>query len=182
MMSGAVGRRYAKALFALAKESAALQPAADQLNRVAALASDPDIGPVLRSPLLSAVRRTEIAAMLARELQLSDLLTRFVLLLADQQRLGALPAIATRFQALLDDELGRVRVAVSAARALDAKQEAELVATFAKLTGKQVIHTVTLDPDLLGGIVVEAEGKVYDGSVRTQFDRLEKELGGSAAL
>ncbi len=101
MMSGAVGRRYAKALFALAKESAVLPSAADQLNRVAAVASDPNLGPVLRSPLLSAARRAEIAAMLSRELQLSDLLTRFVRLLADQQRLGELPAIATRFQALL---------------------------------------------------------------------------------
>jgi len=182
MMSGTVGRRYAKALFALAKESAALQPTADQLNGVAALASEPSVGPVLRSPLLSAARRADIAAMLARELKLSDLLTRFVRLLADQQRLGELAAIAARFQTLLDDELGRVRVTVRSARALDRTQEQEVVAAFAKLTGKQVVPTVTLDPDLLGGIVVEAEGKVYDGSVRTQLSRLEKELGGSAAL
>lgn len=181
-MSGAVARRYAKALFALAKDGAALQPTADQLARVAAVASDATLGPVLRSPLLSPARRHELAQMLARELTLSDLLARFLQLLADHQRLGALPAIADRYQQLLDNELGRVRLTVRSARALDARQEADLVAVFAKLTGKQVISRIVVDPDILGGVVIEVEGKVYDGSVRTQLDRLAKELSGAASL
>jgi F-type H+-transporting ATPase subunit delta len=177
----AVAGRYAKALFALAKESGALQPTADQLGHIAAVASDPTIEPVLRSPLLSAARRRDLAEMLVRELQLPDLLARFVRLLADHQRLAALPAIAERFQNLLDRELGRVRIAIRSARALDAKQERDIVATFTRLTGKQVIPTVAINPDLLGGVVVEAEGKVYDGSVRTHLDRLAKELIGTAS-
>ena len=50
------------------------------------------------------------------------------------------------------------------------------------MTGKQVVPTVAVDPELLGGIVVEVGSKVYDGSVRTQLERLAKELGGTAAL
>jgi F-type H+-transporting ATPase subunit delta len=177
----AVAGRYAKALFALAKESGALQPIADDLGRTAAVASDPTVEPVLRSPLLSAARRRDLAEMLVRELQLPDLLARFVRLLADHQRLAALPAIAERFQNLLDRDLGRVRITIRSARALDGKQEQDIVATFATLTGKQVIPTVAINPDLLGGVVVEAEGKVYDGSVRTHLDRLAKELIGTAS-
>ena len=181
-MSGAVSRRYAKALFALAKESGVLPLTADQLDRVAAVAGDPSVGPVLRSPLLSVARRAELAAMLARELKLSELLTRFVRLLADQQRLGELPAIAGHFQMLLDHELGRVRITIRSARPFDGTQQEELVTTFATLTGKTVIPTVVVDADLLGGVIVEAEGKVFDGSVRSQLKRLEKELGGAVTL
>ncbi len=181
-MSGGVARRYAKALFALAKEAAALQPSADQLGRLADVANDATVGPVLRSPLLSATSRRDLAQMLARELALSDLLTRFVRLLADQQRLGELPAIAERFQHMLDAELGRVRITVRSPRPLDPKQEADLIAVFAKLTAKQVLARVVIDAHLLGGVVVEVEGKVYDGSVRTQLDRLAKELSGAASL
>jgi F-type H+-transporting ATPase subunit delta len=181
-MSGAVSRRYAKALFALAKDSGTLQPTADQLLRLAAVAADPTVGPVLRSPLLSVTRRHELAQMLARELTLSDLLARFLQLLADHQRLGELPAIADRYQRLLDTQLGRVRLTIRGAAPLDAKQEADVVSVFATLTGRQVVARAVVDGDLLGGVVVEVEGKVYDGSVRTQLDRLAKELSGAASL
>jgi len=181
-MSAAASRRYAKALFALAKDSNTLQPTADQLLRLAAVAADPALGPVLRSPMLSVTRRHELAQMLARELTLSDLLARFLQLLADQQRLGELPAIADRYQQLLDAQLGRVRLTIRSAAPLDAKQEADIVNAFARLTGKQVLSQVVVDAALLGGVVAEVEGKVYDGSVRTQLERLGKELSGAASL
>jgi F-type H+-transporting ATPase subunit delta len=179
-MSGAVSRRYAKALFALATDGNTLQPTADQLLRLAAVAADATVGPVLRSPLLSVSRRHELAEMLARELALSDLLARFLQLLADHQRLGELPAIADRYQQLLDAQLGRVRLTIRSAAPLDAKQEADVVSVFATLTGKQVISRVVVDTGLLGGVVAEVEGKVYDGSVHTQLERLAKELSGAA--
>jgi len=178
----AVARRYAKALFALAQEGGALEPTATATARVAAVALDPSVAPVLRSPLLSTPQRQELAATIARELTLSDLMTRFVQLLADHQRLADLPAIHQRFEELLDQAMGRVRISIRSATALVAEQQAELLATFAKITGKQVIPTIVIDSSLLGGVVVEAEGKVYDGSVRTQLDRLAKELTGTASL
>ena len=178
----AVARRYAKALFALAKDSRALQPTADELARVAAVGTDSTVGPVLRSPLLSPSRRHELAQMLTRELRLSELVGRFLQLLADHQRLGELPAIAERYQLLLDIEMGRVRITIQSASPLDATQEADIVATFEKRTGKKVIARVEIVPELLGGILVEVEGKVYDGSVRTQMNRLARELSGTASL
>ena len=120
-MTGAVARRYAKALFALAKQESALEQTAEQLQRMAALADDPAVGPTLRSPLLSSERRRQLAQTLARDLSLSDLLTRFVGVLADQQRLNQLPAMAEYFQLLLDQELGRVRITMRSARPLDTR-------------------------------------------------------------
>ena len=177
----AVARRYAKALFALAKEAHTLEPTADQLGRLAAVAADPTVGPVLRNPLLSPGRRRELAAALARELALPETASRFLGLLAEHQRLGEVWAIADHFQKMLDRELGRVRVTVRTALPLDAQQQADIVARFSQLTGKQVIPSVQVDASLLGGVVVEAEGKVYDGSVRTHLERLATALSGGGS-
>ena len=75
-----------------------------------------------------------------------------------------------------------MRITMRSARPLDSQQQEQIAGAFARLTGKQVLPTVAVDPELLGGIVVEVGSKVYDGSVRTQLERLAKELGGSAAL
>ena len=179
-MSAGAGRRYGKAIFALAKQEGALEQSAEQLHRLAALVRDPAIAPVLRSPLLSAERRRQLTQTLTRDLSLSDLITRFAGVLADHQRLSVLPAIAEYFQQLLDQELERVRVSIRSARPLDAAAQQQLVTAFAQLTGKQVLAAVRVDPDLLGGVLVELGTKVYDGSVRTQLERLAKQLGGSA--
>jgi F-type H+-transporting ATPase subunit delta len=178
----AVSRRYAKALFGLAKDADAVSPTAEELARVAGLAGEASVSAVLGSPLLSATHRVQFARTLAGEAKASALLTRFICLLSDHQRLAALPAIHRYFQELLDRDLGRVRVAIHTAVPLSAQQQGDLVAAFAKITGKQVLPTVVVDPELLGGVVVEAEGKVYDGSVRTQLTRLAKELTGTASL
>ncbi len=177
-----VSRRYAKAIFALASDERSLEEAAAQLDRLAALVEDPAVGPVLCSPLLAPSRRRELTAMLARELSLSTLLTRFLGVLSDQQRLSELAAVADYFQHLYDQALGRVRIAIRTARPLEPTQQAEIVAAFGRLTGKQVLPTVAVEPELLGGLLVEIEGKVYDGSVRTQLQRLARELGGTSAL
>ena len=178
-MSASVGRRYAKAIFALAKDAGSLDESAEQLRRLGALVRDPDLGPILRSPLLSAERRRQLVRTLAQALSLSDLITRFAGVLADHHRLDQLPAIAEHFEQLLDHELGRVRIRVRSARPLEPSQEQQIVNAFARLTKKQVLSAVSVDPDLLGGVLVEVGTKVYDGSVRTQLERLAKELGGT---
>jgi F-type H+-transporting ATPase subunit delta len=180
-MTGAAPRRYAKALFALAKDAGVLQPTAAELGRLAGVASDPTVGAVLGSPLLSAPRRAQLLALLARELRLSDLTTRFVNLLGEHSRLRALPAIYDYYERLLDADLGRVRLTIRTARALEATQQQSMIAAFASLTQREVIPTLLIDPELLGGVVVEVEGKVYDGSVRNQLERIAKELTGTTS-
>jgi len=175
-----VSRRYAKALFALACDERALEETAGQLERLAVLVRDPTIGPVLSSPLLSPSQRHALTQLLAQELALTDLLARFLGVLSDQQRLGELAAIADHYQHLYDQALGRVRIAIRTTCPLEATQQEQIVGTFARLTGKQVVPTVAVDPELLGGVLVEIEGKVYDGSVRTQLQRLAKELAGAS--
>lgn len=178
----AVARRYAKALFALAQESNSIEPVAEQLGRLAAVASEASVASVVGSPLLSPTQRTNLAQTLSTELRLNDLLARFVRLLADQQRLGQLASINDHYGHLLDAAMGRVRIVIRSSMPLTATQQADVVSTFGKLTGMQVLPTVVIDPELLGGVVVEVAGKVYDGSVRTQLSRLATQLAGTASF
>ena len=177
-----VARRYAKALFGLAQEAGTLEATGTDLQRLAAVSADPGLKVVLSSPLLSVARRNELAQTIASELKLSDLLTRFVRLLADHQRLGVLRLIQIHYQRLLDESLGQARVLIRTASKLDPHQQNALVAAFSKLTGKRVLADIIVDPSLLGGVVVEVGGRVYDGSVRTQLDVLAKQLAGSTSI
>jgi len=181
-MNVAVARRYARAIFALAQEQKQLEAVAEEVGRAAAIAGDPEVRRVLRNPLLSAARRSDIAQLVIDDVKPSDLVERFLRVLGDGRRLDELPDINRHFQALLDANLGRVRVAVRSARPLDKAQQDNVVAAFATLTGKDVIPAIAVDSDLLGGIVVEAEGRVYDGSVKTHFARIAKELAGNVSL
>jgi len=181
-MTGSVSRRYARALFALAEEQKALEATSEQLARAAAVAVDPEVRRTLRNPLLTSAHRNAIAQLIIDDVKASDLVERFLRLLADRRRMDELPGIDAHFQALLDRSLGRVRVGVRSARPLDAGQRDAIVAAFATLTGKEVMPSEVVDPELLGGVVVEAEGRVYDGSVKTHFERIAKEFAGSASL
>jgi F-type H+-transporting ATPase subunit delta len=65
-----------------------------------------------------------------------------------------------------------VRAQIRSAATLTAKEQRSLVEAFSRRTGKTVIPTVTVDPTLLSGIVVEIEGKVYDASLQAQLRRM----------
>ena len=181
-MTSRVARRYAKAVFALASDAKQLQPVAQELDRLATLAAEPTVLAVLKSPTLSPDNRAALAETLVRELALSPQVGNLVRLLAQHHRLGELAGIRDGYQTLLDRELGRVRLTVRSACPLQPQQQDAIIAAFAKRMGKEIIPTVVVDPDLLGGVQVEVGDTVFDGTVRTQLDRLAHELVGPSSL
>jgi F-type H+-transporting ATPase subunit delta len=180
-MIGSVARRYAKAIFTLARDENALEPIGGELARLAAVASDPDTGAALANPLLSPSHRQAIAKTLADQLGLCPTMRNFVGLLADQKRLDQLVGIHQVYERLLDGALGRMRAVITTAADLRPEQKQQLIERLEKMTGKSVLAQLRVDPDLLGGVVLEVEGKVYDGSLRTQLRRLAGTIAGSRA-
>lgn len=178
-MTGSIARRYAKAIFSLAQEEGTLEATGGHLDQLAAIMSEPELAAMLANPLLSAGARKSVARTLAEQLALPTTTRNFIALLADHQRLDHMVGIADQYRRLVDLALGRVRVHIRSALALTADQEQRVIATFAQMTGKTVVPTVQVDPDLLGGLIVEVEGKVYDGSLRTQLARLAGSIAGS---
>ncbi len=177
----AVARRYAKALFELAAEPGSREQIARELELLRGVVASAELAPMWNNPRLTAEQRRALVAALQRELQLSELLGRFLHCLADAKRLRELPSIEQAFEQLFDESLRRTRAVFRSALPLDETTLDRLRARFTALTEKEVLVRTEVDPELLGGIVVEVEGKIFDGSVRTQLARMAARLVGAAS-
>jgi len=180
-VTGSLGRRYARAVFGLARESNAVAAAGEELARATATFADPALAAVVLNPGIATTARRAIVGRIVDRLGLSPMVGNLLRLLADRDRLGLLPDVARAYEAFVDRELGRARVAIRTAVALGDAQRADLESLARRLTGsQQVVASVTVDPELIGGVVLDAGGVVYDGSVQTQLARLADRMAGSA--
>jgi F-type H+-transporting ATPase subunit delta len=179
---GRLGRRYARAVLDLARGEGSLEATGEELGRALAVFEEPRLRPLLLSPAIEASARHRTARSVVEALRLSRTVGNLILLLAERDRLPILPDLLRAYEALVDDEVGRARVTIHSAVPLGAAEKSDLVELARRLTKRrEVLATTEMDPDLLGGIVVDAGGTVYDGSVRAQLARLSKEMAGAGA-
>jgi F-type H+-transporting ATPase subunit delta len=177
-MSGSIARRYAKAIVAVAQEENALEQTGDELRLLRALADEPEVAQGLANPLLSAAARRGLAQAIADQLKLRPAMRHFLCLLADHRRLDRLVGIADQYEKIVDQMLGRVRATVTAAAALAPEQSEAVIVALAHRTGRVVLAEHRVDPGLLGGVTVDVDGTVYDGSLRTQLEALAASIAG----
>jgi F-type H+-transporting ATPase subunit delta len=181
-VTGSLGRRYARALLGLARETGALVAAGEELAQAAAAFGDPQLQRIVLSPVVASAARRAVVEKVVERLGLSPLVKNLIRLLADRGRLWQLEQVAQAYDALVDRELGRARVTIRSATPLTGEQRAELERLARRLTGgKEMIVSAEVDPDLIGGVVLDAGGTVYDGSVKTQLARLAGSVAGASA-
>jgi F-type H+-transporting ATPase subunit delta len=174
---GAIARRYGRALFELAVENDSVADVGAGLAELGSAVASLEAGSFAPG-LLSASQREALGKALVAKVGLDSLLGRFVGVLAANDRLDQLPAIRERFEKFEDRAAGRVRAVVRSAAALSEAERTALREKFEAITGRRVLETAEIDASLLGGVTVEAEGRVYDGSIRTQLARLERRMAG----
>ena len=176
-MTGSLSRRYARALLGLARDGGTIAQAGEELARAASTFADPALHGVVLNPGIAATARRAIVGRVLERLALSPMVANLVRLLADRDRLAVLPNVERSYEALVDRELGRARVAIRSAAPLTDAQRAEIEALARRLTGsRDVIVTVTVDPALIGGVVARIGSTVYDGSVTRQLERMKQKL------
>jgi len=181
-MTGSLGRRYARALLGIARDAHTLERTSEELARLTGTLTSPELRAVVISPALPASSRRTIVERIVERCAVAPPVGNLVRLLADRDRLSILPDVARAFGALLDGELGRVRVHVRSATSLDDEQMGELQALAEKLAASSsVVLTTEVDPTLVGGVVLNVGGKVYDGSVKTQLTRLARHMADERA-
>ena len=168
--------RYAKALLGLAQEQQLAETIGTELAQTADVLADPTLAKTLSLPNLSPKTRKEIVDQLVKALVPQPLVANFLRVLAENDRLKDFFVIEKFYQRLLEQSLGRVRAKIQVAAPLNDDELKALVEAFSTLTQKMVIPTVTVDPALLGGAIVEIEGRVYDASLRTQLQRIGESL------
>ena len=179
-MTGALAKRYARALLAVASGQGRVEETAADLGRTAVWLADPELGGVLASPMLGAKARAELLASIATSLDLSALMRDFLAVLAEKGRIAEFGSIDKAFEAMADESAGRVRATIRSPRAIDEAELSDLTGVLEKIAGRKVVPTVEIEPALIGGLTVEMQGTVYDGSVRTQLERLAQAMAKDA--
>jgi len=181
-MTGSLARRYARALLTLARENAALAATGEELASAGATFAQGDLYRVVLNPGIAATDRRAVVEKIVQRLGLSVIAGNLVRLLADRDRLAVLPDVVRAYEALVDHELGRARVTIRSAAPLTDEQRAELEGLARRLTGSQhVVVSTQVQPDLIGGVVLDTHGTVYDGSIKTQLARLAGAMAGTRA-
>ena len=176
----AVAKRYAQALGeVVTKPDAGLRPEAvlEQLEGFhSLLEGHAELKNVLLSPAVAPARKRAIVEQLGRRLGHSERLRNFLYVVIDHRRLNILDELAEAFRDWLDDRLGIARVEVVSALPVPQEQRAELVATFSRVTGRQVRAEFREDPGLLGGLVVKYGSRLYDGTLKAQLQALDRAI------
>lgn len=176
-MSGAITRRYAKALFGLAVEQGKVEAWVDSLQALErAVESSNELRDVLVNPVYAREQRRAILGKLIAALKLEPEPANLLCLLGDRNRLDHLGAIVTAFSAFADEHMGRIRARVISAAPLDATTAESLAAKLASATRAQIVIERAVDPQLLAGVVAQVGHLTYDGSVRTQLETLRATL------
>ena len=176
MTEGSLSRRYAKALFQLARDEGQEDNIGREIEQFFTAYGSSELQPVLTNPTFGLQSRKNILAQVTKIQQLAPLTVHFLSLLLDRVRLPYLPGIVNCYRRLLNEARGRVEAKVVGASPLAPALVERLREVMRGVSGKEVILHEQNDPALIGGLVIELEGKVYDGSVRTQLEKMKQRI------
>jgi len=176
-----VAERYAGSLFELAADANAIgQVETDLASFEALLNSSDDLVRLIRSPVFSAEEQSKAIGAVLEKSAITGLAGNFLRVVANNRRLFAVPAMIKAFRKIAAEARGEIAAEVTSAHALSAAQETELKATLKSVAGKDVAISVTIDPSLLGGLVVKIGSRQIDTSLKTKLASLKlalKEVG-----
>nr|WP_227010128.1 F0F1 ATP synthase subunit delta [Pelagibius marinus] len=177
-MSDLAGR-YASALLDLADEQKALDQVADDLKALRSLiAESEDLRRLLDSPVFSREEQRKAMTALMEKIGTGELTRHFVLVVADNHRLFALPAMIEAYLAELAQRRGEITAEVTAARNLSDAQQAALLEALRSSVGSKVQLDLKVDPALIGGLVVKVGSRMIDSSLRSKLQRLQLAMKG----
>jgi F-type H+-transporting ATPase subunit delta len=173
----ALAERYAGALVDVALENKQADLVKQELSAFTALVgSSPDLHAFLGNPSIARASKHAAIEQIVARMGASRTLRNYLFVIVDQRRAGMLQEIEQAFSRLLDARRGITQAAVTSATELTSQERAELGEALAKLTGEKVEAQFKTDAALIGGAVVRIGSTIYDGSVRTQLERLRAKM------
>lgn len=168
-------------MFELAKTGDQLSALAADIDALdAALGTSADLTAMVSSPIYSRDAQQSAIVAIAKALNLSQLLTNTLALMASKRRLFVLPQFIKCMHDKIADEKGEVTAEVASATSLTKQQSKNLAATLKAATGKDVIIKSTVDEALIGGLVVKIGSRMIDTSIAAKLANLQnsmKEVG-----
>lgn len=177
MIKTRIAKRYARALFEIAKESGRIEEYGRDLEVVHSLfKGDAVIREGLTSIVASRDAKAELLDAIIEAAGLDRVVGNFLKVLLDARKMPVLPEVAAEYGALADEATGKLRGEVSSAMALSAADVSKLSEALSKAMDKQVILEAREDKALIGGVVARVGNLVFDASVRTQIQRMKESL------
>jgi F-type H+-transporting ATPase subunit delta len=170
-----VHRTYARALFDAAKENGRLAEVHQDLTDFAAAVRDvPELRRVLRNPELDQETKAGIVADLVGDAD--QLMQNFLRLAAEKGRIGEIDDIAREFERLMAAEERRLDVELTTAYDLSDEEASGILEQIEEASGRKVEASRKVDPNLIGGFVLQAGSMRVDASIRGRIERLRHEL------
>ncbi|MBO8165554.1 MAG: F0F1 ATP synthase subunit delta [Brevibacillus sp.] len=175
-MSGAVAKRYARALFEVAKERGLIDAVETELKLVTAvLEKDAEFTQVVNHPQIPAEDKKQLISQLFQD-HVSPETLNLLLLLIENGRQSHLNDIAAAYVALANESRGIVDAIVTTAKPLSEEEQAEIAAQFGKLLNKTLRIETVVDPSILGGVLVKIGDRLYDGSLKAKLERFAHQV------
>jgi F-type H+-transporting ATPase subunit delta len=170
-----IARVYARSLFEVAREQDKLEVVRDQLGEFAdALAGSHELQVFFFSPYFSTQEKKD---GLHRTVEGADeTLSNFLELLLENHRMPVVFRVRREFDRLWDEANDLLPVQITSAVALDESVSRRIGDEIGRQTGKQVQLTSTVDPDVIGGIVLRVGNSILDASIRNRLETLRKQV------
>lgn len=172
MVSGVAGR-YASALFELARDERAVDAVAGDLDRFNALIREsPDLQRLVRSPVFTAEEQGKAVGAILDQAGISGLAGNFIRLVTTNRRLFALPDMIRAYRKLVAESKGIVRAEVRLAEPPSDRVLNDIKAALREVANAEVDVDVKVDPNLIGGMVVQMSSRMVDASLRTRLNAI----------
>ena len=168
-------RIYARALLEAAKEEGRLDAVREEFALFSvAVREVPELEALLENPELDPHAKRDVLEAILKDAD--ELVRNFVLLTVEKGRSAELEQIQREFEQLVAIEEGRLDVELTTAYELSEKEARTILAVIEQASGRKVEATRRVDPDLIGGLVLQAGSLRVDASVRGRLNRLRREL------
>ncbi|NIR51383.1 F0F1 ATP synthase subunit delta [candidate division KSB1 bacterium] len=176
MKENVLAKRYARALFEMAEERGILDKIHDEVRTFyQSIQSNSDLQKLIDSQEISKREKQSTVESLLQD-RVSNVFLNFLFLLLKKNRESLFFRIANQLDALVDDYHQKVQAATITAVPLDSDSLAKLKNFLDKTYNADVNINNRIDPSILGGIIVEVDGEVFDGSLQSQLKRLKGQL------
>jgi F-type H+-transporting ATPase subunit delta len=170
-----IARPYAEAVFRLAKQGNALPAWSDALNLIATVYQDPQMQAVMANPKVTSADVERLMLAICGE-RIDGVARNLIQLLVHNRRLSVLAEIRELFEQLKLEDEGKLDAKISSAFPMEDAQRNQVVDLLSSRFKRKINATVTVDPDLIGGIKVEVGDKVWDASVRGRLQTMAATL------
>ena len=166
---------YAEALFGAAKDGGRVDTVHGELTQfVEAVDEVPELRELLRNPELDTRAKRQILEDLLGDAD--ELVRNFLRLLVDKHRIGELDDIHRELERLVAREEQRLEVELTTAVELAEDELRTILGEIERASGRKIEATTTVDPDLIGGVVLQVGTRRMDASVRGRLERLRRDL------